>query len=146
VAEVPAIAESVAAPERIAVLGAAGTRVLIVDDNVDAADSLARLLEVYGYTTKVAYDAGSALEIANILRPTIVLLDLGLPDLSGDQVAQRIRAEAWGATAQIIAVTGWGQESDRRKTRDAGFNEHLTKPVDPEVLLRLIAQATREVA
>jgi CheY-like chemotaxis protein len=97
VAEVPAIAERVAAPDRIAVLGAAGTRVLIVDDNVDAADSLAQLLEVSGYTTKVAYDGASALEIAEILRPAIVLLDLGLPDLSGHQVAQRMRSEAWGA-------------------------------------------------
>jgi CheY-like chemotaxis protein/two-component sensor histidine kinase len=144
--EVPAIAQSVAAPERIAVLGATGMRVLIVDDNADAADSLAQLLQVYGYTTKVAYDGASALEIAGILRPAIVLLDLGLPDLSGHQVAQRMRTEPWGAAAKIIAVTGWGQESDRRKTSDAGFDEHLTKPVDPEVLLRLVAQATRGAA
>jgi len=112
----------------------------------DAADALSRVLTLAGYQTKVAYAAAEALAIAAREHPDVVLLDIGLPDLSGHDLARRLRAEPWGAGMQLIAITGWGQEDDRRKSREAGFNEHLTKPVDPELLIGLIARSKRQVA
>ena len=137
-AERPAIACPIAAPERVAALGATSRRLLIVDDNVDAADSLAQMLRLAGFETRVAYDGRTALEIAELMKPHVALLDLGLPLLSGHEVARQLRASPWGSDMRLIAVTGWGQENDRVKSRDAGFDEHLTKPVDPEVLMSVI--------
>jgi signal transduction histidine kinase/ActR/RegA family two-component response regulator len=145
-AELPAITEAVAQPEKVTALGAAGISVLVVDDNVDAADALCRVLTLAGYQTKVAYKAAEAMAIAASQHPDVVLLDIGLPDLSGHELARRLRAEPWGAGMQLIAITGWGQEDDRRKSREAGFNEHLTKPVDPELLIGLIGRSKRHVA
>jgi PAS domain S-box-containing protein len=145
-AELPAITQSVAQPQKVTALGAAGMSVLVVDDNADAADSLSRVLTLAGYQTKVAYAAAEALAIAAREHPDVVLLDIGLPDLSGHELARRLRAEPWGAGMQLIAITGWGQEDDRRKSREAGFDEHLTKPVDPELLIGLIARSKRQVA
>jgi PAS domain S-box-containing protein len=136
--ERPTIVRPIAAPERVAALGAASRRLLIVDDNVDAADSLAQMLRLAGFETRVAYDGRTALEIAELMQPDVALLDLGLPLLSGHDVARRLRAAPWGSDIRLIAVTGWGQEDDRAKSRDAGFDEHLTKPVDPEVLMNVI--------
>jgi PAS domain S-box-containing protein len=144
--ELPAVTESVAQPEKIRALGAAGVSVLVVDDNADAADALSRVLILAGYQTKVAYEAAMALAIAANLCPDVVLLDIGLPDMSGYELARRLRAEPWGAGMLLIAITGWGQEHDRRKSGEAGFNEHLTKPVDPELLIGLIARSKRDVA
>ena len=146
IAEVPALTEAVAAPEKIAALGAAGVRVLIVDDNVDAATSLSYVLALAGYQTAVAHDGNRALELAEALRPAIVLLDIALPHLSGHDVARRLREAPWGQNLRLIAVTGWGNESDREKSLEAGFDAHLTKPIDPEMLLQHIALAARNVA
>jgi len=145
-AELPAMTESVAQPEKVRALGASGVSVLVVDDNRDAADALSRVLTLAGYQTEVAYEAAEALAIAASQHPDVVLLDIGLPDMSGHEVARRLRAEPWGAGMQLIAITGWGQEDDRRKSREAGFDEHLTKPVDPELLIGLIARSKRQVA
>jgi signal transduction histidine kinase len=146
VKEVAALTEPVAAPEKVKALGAAGVRVLIVDDNVDAATSLSYVLALAGYDTAVAHDGNRALEVAETMRPAIVLLDIGLPGMSGYEVARRLRAAPWGRDLRLIAVTGWGHESDRAKSLEAGFDAHLTKPIDPELLLQHIAQAVRTVA
>jgi PAS domain S-box-containing protein len=141
VKEAAALTGPVAAPEKITALGAAGVRVLIVDDNVDAATSLSYVLALAGYHTAVAHDGKRALEVAETLRPAIVLLDIGLPGLSGHDVARQLRAAPWGRELRLIAVTGWGHESDRARSLEAGFDAHLTKPIDPEMLLQHIAQA-----
>jgi len=144
--EAPALTETVAEPEKVAALGAAGVRLLVIDDNVDAATSLSYVLKLAGYQTTVAHDGSQALELAETMRPSIVLLDIGLPGMSGYEVARRLRAAPWGRGLQLIAITGWGQESDRAKSLEAGFDAHLTKPVDPEVLLQHIARAARNAA
>jgi PAS domain S-box-containing protein len=144
--EIPAVTESVAQPEKVTALGAAGVLVLIVDDNADAADALSSVLTLIGFKSQVAYTATEALSKAASQHPDIVLLDIGLPDMSGHQLAQRLRAEPWGADLQLIAITGWGQEDDRRRSLAAGFDQHLTKPVDPEQLISLIARSNRSVA
>lgn len=112
-------------------------RILVVDDNVDAADSLGMLLEVRGDEVRIAYDGLEALDAEADFRPEVVLLDIGMPKLSGYDVAKRIRA-ARGNAVLIVAITGWGQDDDRQRARDAGFNYHFTKPVDFEMLLDLI--------
>jgi len=137
-ADDPAPACILAAPDRVTALGAHARRLLVVDDNIDAADSLAQMLRLAGFETRVAYDGRTALEIAELMHPDVALLDLGLPLLSGYDVARRLRDEPWGRDLRLIAVTGWGQEGDRARSRDAGFDEHLTKPVDPEVLIEAI--------
>jgi two-component system CheB/CheR fusion protein len=116
-------------------------RVLIVDDNEDAADALARVLALEGYVTRTVNDGVAATEVAELLRPDVVLLDIGLPRLDGHEVARWIRSQPWGVATRLVAITGWGQERDRQRSRDAGFDEHLTKPVDPEELLQLLANA-----
>jgi signal transduction histidine kinase/ActR/RegA family two-component response regulator len=142
-AEIPAMQESPTDLSNLSVLGADRVRILIVDDNVDAADSLAQFLKLAGYQTRVAYDGRTAVEMAEILEPAVVLLDLGLPHLNGHEVARRLRALPWGRSAVLIALTGWGQADDVQRSRQAGFDEHLTKPVDPEVLLQHIIGLTR---
>jgi DNA-binding response OmpR family regulator len=117
--------------------GANARRVLVVDDNEDAADSLAMLLSVRGDEVRIAYDGAEAVAADSDFNPEVVLLDIGLPKLSGYDVARRIRS-ARGDGVLIIAITGWGQEDDRRRAREAGFNHHFTKPVDFERLLDLI--------
>ncbi|MFC0250736.1 PAS domain S-box protein [Massilia consociata] len=114
-----------------------GRRVLVVDDNRDAADSLALLLRAAGAEVRVAYEGESALREAGEFRPGTVLLDLGMPMMDGFEVARRLRetAQAHGqACPRIVALTGWGQEADRRRTRESGFDKHLTKPVDLQAL------------
>ena len=144
--EAPALTEPVAAAEKITALGASGVCVLIVDDNVDAATSLSYVLALAGYQTAVAHDGNRALELAEKLHPPVVLLDIGLPFMSGHDVARRLRAAPWGQDIRLIAVTGWGHESDRAKSLEAGFDTHLTKPIDPEMLLEHIARAVRGAA
>ena len=112
-------------------------RVLVVDDNADAAESLGMLLEVRGNEVRIAYDGLEALDAAGDFAPDIVLLDIGMPKMSGYEVARRLRA-ARGDSVLIVAITGWGQEEDRRRAREAGFDHHFTKPVDYEALLELI--------
>jgi PAS domain S-box-containing protein len=114
-------------------------RILIVDDNKDGARSLAMLLKLFGHETEIAHDGFKALEAAERLRPDAVLLDIGLPKLNGYEVCRRIRAQPWGKDLMLIAVSGWGQEDDLQKSRDAGFNHHIVKPVDHDILMKLIA-------
>ena len=117
-------------------------RVLIVDDNRDSADSLAMLLEITNNETYMAHDGVSALEAIEQHRPEVVLLDIGLPKLDGHEVCRRVREQPWGKSIVIIALTGWGQEDDRRKSHEAGFNGHLVKPVDYDQLLALLSDLT----
>jgi signal transduction histidine kinase len=116
-------------------------RVLVVDDNHDAAEMLAVMLGTWGQETRVAHDGIQALATAEAFQPEIVLLDIGLPDLDGYEVARRLRTEPWGRRALLVAVTGWGQESDLERSRHAGFDRHLVKPVVPGLLRELIAGA-----
>lgn len=116
----------------------AARRVLVVDDNLDAAESLAMLLEMDGHVTALAHDGQRALEMAQSFSPAVILLDIGLPLLDGYQVAQRIRAQEWGRDIKLIAVTGWGQEEDRAMAAAAGFDHHLTKPIDQARLASLL--------
>ncbi len=114
-------------------------RVLVVDDNVDAATTLAMLLKLHGHQTHTAHDGEEALQSADELRPEVMLLDIGLPKLNGYEVARRLREQPWGREILLVALTGWGQEEDRQRSKEAGFDGHLVKPVDLEALKRLLA-------
>jgi signal transduction histidine kinase/ActR/RegA family two-component response regulator len=120
----------------------AGRRVLIVDDNVDAASALALLLEASGNETHVAHDGFEAVKAAESLRPEVIVLDIGLPRMDGFEVCRRIRQQPWAKAATLIALTGWGQAGDRQKSQEAGFDHHLVKPVEQSVLLNLLQQPT----
>jgi CheY-like chemotaxis protein len=111
-----------------------GLRVLVVDDNRDASDSCKAVLALGGCEVQAAYTGRRALAAGETLRPHVVLLDIGLPDLSGYEVAQRMRRTEWGQHAVLVALTGWGQAQDRRRAFEAGFEWHVTKPVAPEEL------------
>jgi CheY-like chemotaxis protein len=125
--------------------GTPARRILVVDDNRDGADSLAMMLRVLGHDTRTAYDGVQAIEAAEKYRPEVVLLDIGLPRMNGYEVCRHVREQAWGEGMLIVAVTGWGQDDDRRRSREAGFDHHLVKPVDPDRLLALLA-SPRDVA
>jgi PAS domain S-box-containing protein len=132
-ASVPAPAQVPDAP------GAAGqVRVLVVDDNTDAAETLADLLQWKGYEVRTAADASAAMEVALGFRPEVYILDIGLPDIDGYELARRLRAEASLPAATFIALTGYGQARDRERSRAAGFDHHLVKPVDPQALQRVL--------
>lgn len=118
---------------------AAARRVLVVDDNLDVAESLAMLLRLDGNEVHTAHDGTEAIEKAAESRPEIVLLDLGLPTMNGYDVCRAMRQQPWGKDITIVAVSGWGQEEDKRKSREAGFNAHLLKPVEPSALQDLLA-------
>ena len=113
-------------------------RILVVDDNVDAATTLDVLLRSLGHETRVAHEGMTALEIAREFRPQVILLDIGMPGLDGYEVARRLRAMNHGRTFRIVAITGWGQEADRLRSKEAGFDLHLVKPVDPGVLVSVL--------
>jgi signal transduction histidine kinase/ActR/RegA family two-component response regulator len=129
--------------EKVVTLFRDGPQVLVVDDNRDAADNLALLLRTRGLQVHVAYDGSQALALAERARPAIVVLDIGLPDMSGLQVARALRRAPWAAQLTLIAVTGWGQADDRQATHEAGVDLHLVKPVAPEQLLEVIDSAAR---
>jgi CheY-like chemotaxis protein len=112
-------------------------RILIADDVRDIADSLALLLEDMGHEVHVAYDGEQALRMAQDLLPHVVLLDLGMPKVHGYDVCRALRAAPWGVDMTVIAQTGWGQENDRRLTLEAGFDHHVTKPVQADALVAL---------
>jgi PAS domain S-box-containing protein len=116
----------------------AGRRILVVDDNHDSAESLAMLLGITGNKTFTAHDGADALDAAARHRPDVVLLDIGLPTLNGYEVCRRIREEPWGKEMCVIALTGWGQDEDRRKSHEAGFDGHLVKPVNYPALMALL--------
>jgi two-component system, chemotaxis family, CheB/CheR fusion protein len=125
--------------ERLPVL-AASRRVLVVDDNVDTAESLALLLQLKGHEVAVAHDGQGALDVAAAFHPEAVLLDIGLPGLDGYQVASRLRQHHPTSTALIVALTGYGQEEDQRRAQEAGFDQHLIKPVAPQAIYDLLAR------
>ncbi len=114
-------------------------RILIADDNKDAAESLSILLELAGHEVRIAHLGRAALSLAQEFRPDTALLDIGMPDLSGYEVAEDLRRQPWGTRIQLIALTGWGQENDRRRALAAGFDHHLIKPIDPDQLEGVIA-------
>ena len=132
--EVPAIAPNMA------------LRVLVVEDNKDSADTLAKLLEVAGYTVSVAYTAMEGLETAKRIRPDVVLCDIGLPDSDGFALAEALHENPVTSAARLIAVTAYGKESDRDRSRRAGFELHLVKPVSPGALLQLLEEAPAAAA
>lgn len=141
----PAFAESsvgAATAPKSETTSAGRLRIVVVDDNVDAADTLAEMLSASGHDVSIAYDGVGALAAVDTHRPDIVLLDIGLPRMSGYDVARRIRAGDARAGVVLVAVTGWGQEEDRRRSQEAGFDHHLVKPVDPASLARILARIT----
>ena len=114
-------------------------RILIVDDNRDSAESLAMLLSMTGNETQTAHDGVSAVEVAGSFKPDVILLDIGLPRMNGYDVCRAIRDQEWGKGILMVAVTGWGQEDDRRRSQLAGFDTHLVKPVEYSELVTLLA-------
>jgi CheY-like chemotaxis protein len=113
-------------------------RILVVDDNRDAAESLAMLLRLGGNEVETAFDGLAAVEMARRCRPELILLDIGMPKLDGYDACRRIREHAWGKQMMIVAMTGWGQSEDRRKSEAAGFDAHLVKPVAASALQQLL--------
>lgn len=116
-------------------------RILVVDDLEDSADSLALLLQMAGHEVHTAYEGDEAFRVADKLRPEVIMLDIGMPKVSGYDVCRRIRQQPWGESICLVALTGWGQDADRRRSMEAGFDRHLVKPVDPAELTRLLASA-----
>ncbi len=121
-------------------------RVLVADDNVDSARSLGRLLELYGNDVRTANDGLQAVDAAEAFQPEVVLLDIGMPELNGYEVCRRIRAQPWGRNATLVAMTGWGQEEDKRRSYEAGFDLHLVKPVDFGAIKKLLSSLKTEKA
>jgi signal transduction histidine kinase/ActR/RegA family two-component response regulator len=119
-------------------------RIVIADDNRDSAETLGMLLELSGHEVFLSHTGVDALALAADKTPHVALLDIGMPGLDGYAVAERIRAQPWGASTVLIAITGWGQEDNKRRARDAGFNHHLTKPMDAAVLESILAAVPRE--
>jgi PAS domain S-box-containing protein len=115
-------------------------RVLIVDDNESAAHVLGMLLKALGNEVQTAFDAARAIELAEQFHPDVVLLDLGMPKMNGYEAARHIRSQPWGKTMVLAALTGWGQEDDKRRTREAGFDHHFVKPIDPATLQKFLAE------
>ncbi|HYD54228.1 MAG TPA: response regulator, partial [Gemmatimonadaceae bacterium] len=127
------------APNVTARARATGRRVLVVDDNRDAAELLAEGLRLHGHEVRVAFDGPSALEVADELEPEVALLDIGLPVMNGYELARRLRER--GARCHLVAVTGYGQEADRIRAREHGFDTHVVKPVDLEKMRELVRRA-----
>ena len=116
-------------------------RILVVDDNTDAAALLAVLLRLEGHEVQTAANGGEALDIAEQFRPEIVIMDLDMPGVDGLEASRRLRARPWGKTVLIAALTGWGRESDRLRAREAGVDLHFLKPVDTEQLMEALTRA-----
>ena len=117
-------------------------RILVVDDNRDAATSLASLLTIMGYETETAHDGLEALGVAASFRPDVAPMDIGMPKLNGYKACRRTRQQEWGKGMVLFALTGWGQEEGQQRSLAAGFDAHLVKPVDPSVLEKLLAGVT----
>lgn len=113
-------------------------KVLVVDDNHDAAITLSMLVELLGHEVRTTFGGEEALAVAGGFLPDVVLLDLGMPGMDGYEACRRIRGQPWGSKMAVIAVTGWGQDEDRRKTTLAGFDRHLVKPVEPALIVRTL--------
>lgn len=136
----------VVTPAATATSARLGRRILIADDNNDALESLATLLQIGGHEVFTATNGRTALQCAEHDRPEVALLDIGMPILDGYEVARRIRAQPWGERMTLVALTGWGQDSDRRRSREAGFDSHMVKPLDLDVLAELLAQLPADAA
>ena len=113
-------------------------RIVVADDNEDSAQSFAMLLSFSGHEVRIAHDGEQALDAMRNFRPDVAFLDIGMPRLSGYEVAELVRAEPWGREMKLIAVTGWGQPDDKMRARTAGFDQHLVKPIDPSEVDRLL--------
>ena len=113
-------------------------KVLVVDDNVDLVEMLSMVIEAAGHYVRKAFDGRSGISAALEYQPDLILLDVGMPDMNGNEVAKELRRHQEVAGARIVALTGWGQAEDRRRTADAGFDDHLTKPADPEQIQRIL--------
>jgi CheY-like chemotaxis protein len=118
-------------------------RILVADDNADSASSMALLLEILGNEVRTAGDGLEAVEVASSFRPDVILMDIGMPRLDGYDACRRIREEPWGRDIVLIALTGWSQDEDVRQARDAGFDHHLVKPVEPAALEKLLETGAR---
>jgi PAS domain S-box-containing protein len=121
-------------------------RILVVDDNKDSAMSLALMLKLLGNEAKTAHDGLQALDVAETFRPELILLDIGMPRLNGYDTAKRIRELPWGSEVVLVALTGWGQDEDRRRSKEAGFDAHMTKPIEPAALAKLLTNLNAETA
>lgn len=115
-------------------------KILVVDDNVDAANSLASYLEVIGHEVSVEHDGASAIKKAELYQPHVILLDTGMPGLNGYEVATYIRKQSWDKPIRLVAITGWGQAEDRQKSAQAGFDAHFVKLVDLKILTNLLSE------
>ncbi|HEY6452710.1 MAG TPA: response regulator [Steroidobacteraceae bacterium] len=133
-----AAAGAAVGPGPVTATAGARRRILVVDDNQDALESLATLLSVAGHDIRTAADGFSALELAPHFQPEVAVLDIGMPGIDGYELARRIRAQPWGDGVVLIALTGWGQESDRKRSNDAGFDSHWVKPLDMDVFTRYL--------
>jgi signal transduction histidine kinase/ActR/RegA family two-component response regulator len=141
---VPVVATPASMPAATSAHAAARScRILVVDDNVDVAESMAMALGLFGHDTRAVHDGGAALQTGGEFLPDVVLLDIGLPGQNGYEVARQIRRAPWGRDLLLIAATGWGQDADRQLAEDAGFDRHLTKPVDFAILQTLLSQRSR---
>ena len=113
-------------------------RIVVADDNEDSAQTFAMLLSFSGHEVRIAHDGTEALDALRDFRPDVAFLDIEMPGLSGYEVAQAVRCEAWGRDVTLIAVTGWGQPEDSQRARSAGFDRHIVKPIDPDEVDRLL--------
>jgi len=138
-----ASAEQPLAPEEAAEPTGPSVRVLVVDDNVDAAESLADLLRALGHDVRTAHDGPTGLEAATDFRPDVMLLDIGLPGLDGYEVAKRLRRQPLFKSLVLAAMTGYGQDSDKDKSKEAGFDHHLVKPADFEKVQQILATVSK---
>ena len=118
----------------------AGLRILVADDNRDNADSCTMLLQMDGHEVRTCYSGPDALAVAAEFMPHMMLLDIVMPEMTGYEVARKVRAAAWGRKVVLVAITGWGQVEDRRKALEAGFDHHFAKPISMDVIKPLIAQ------
>ena len=115
-------------------------RILVVDDNVDSAESLNILMTLEGHEAEMVHDGINAMKKAEEFRPDVILLDIGLPGMNGYEVARQIRKQSWGEKMALIALTGWGQNEDRERSKEAGFDTHLVKPIEHRVLNLLLEE------
>lgn len=136
--EAPRFADSPPATARVNGVSAR-RKILVVDDNEDAAESLATLLTISGHETRMAHDGNAAVQTAEAFHPDVVFLDIGMPTIDGHETARMIRQQPWGKDVVLVALTGWGQLEDRRRSKDAGFNHHLVKPADPMQVEKLLS-------
>jgi CheY-like chemotaxis protein len=131
-------------PAEPAIKGVQARRILVVDNNDDAAALLAVLLELEGHEVQTAADGGDAVDRVELFRPEVVLMDLEMPGIDGFEASRRIRARPWGSTILIAALTGWGQDVDRRRAREAGVDLHFVKPIDTTTLLGVVARSLKD--